>query len=312
MSSKIKECICLVEKLITRIKTGEKSSNCSSIFSKSNTNTLNQSAKSQKEDNSENILKDEYLEKLNLNSNVSHSQKNKSSNEEAQTKEVSGKEEKQKNADQTDRNSKNKEKDGKNKIQDSATPQEKKDSKKNKDYVPNPDKDWFSSITNDEKQLFQRLELRVGEVKSVKPLENSAKLYITSIDFGEYSRTVLTGLQKAIPLEKMIGKVVVFTNLKHRKMAGILSEGMITTAQGDGKCELLRPEETTPLGSRILLENEDVSSETKDSEVDFEILCEFLKHFHTNSSGSPCYKNISLTANGVPLLKNSFENVSIS
>ena len=53
--------------------------------------------------------------------------------------------------------------------------------------------------------------------------------------------------------EKMIGmKVMVLVNLKPRKMAGMLSEGMLLCAEdADGNVCLMRPEQDLPAGSLI-------------------------------------------------------------
>ena len=52
----------------------------------------------------------------------------------------------------------------------------------------------------------------------------------------------------------MTGKVVVFSNIKARKMAGHQSFGMLLAAGNGDKVELLRPPSDTPDGVRIGLE----------------------------------------------------------
>ena len=51
----------------------------------------------------------------------------------------------------------------------------------------------------------------------------------------------------------MVGKkVMVVTNLKPAKLAGILSEGMILCAEGlDGELALMTPEKEMPAGAEI-------------------------------------------------------------
>ena len=64
-----------------------------------------------------------------------------------------------------------------------------------------------------------RLDLRVGEILEAKLVENSEKLYEERIDLGNGDvRTVVSGLRKWVPLEKMQKrKVVVLCNLKPAK-----------------------------------------------------------------------------------------------
>ena len=53
----------------------------------------------------------------------------------------------------------------------------------------------------------------------------------------------------------MVGKVVVFANLKPRKLAGLESAGMLMAASNEETLELIRPPEDAVVGERIGLEN---------------------------------------------------------
>ena len=100
---------------------------------------------------------------------------------------------------------------------------------------------------------FAKLDLRVGTVIACEKVEKADKLLKLTIDFGEETRTIVSGIALHYTSGEMIGKqVVVVVNLAPRKMKGIESQGMILTAEDkDGKLRLLRPEEAVSPGSSV-------------------------------------------------------------
>jgi len=87
----------------------------------------------------------------------------------------------------------------------------------------------------------------------------SEKLYIEKIDLGEGGklRTIVSGLQPFVSLEEMLSdKVLVFANMKPRKLAGIMSEGMVLCASNADHTavELMRPHNDSAVGERVTLE----------------------------------------------------------
>jgi len=88
----------------------------------------------------------------------------------------------------------------------------------------------------------------------------SEKLYIEKIDLGEADgklRTIVSGLQAFVSLDEMLNdKILVFANLKPKKLAGILSEGMVLCASNDDHTavELMRPHNDSAIGERVALE----------------------------------------------------------
>lgn len=105
---------------------------------------------------------------------------------------------------------------------------------------------------------WQKLDLRVAEIKSVEDVEGADKLYKMSLDVGELGeRTVAAGLKPHYSKEKLEGKkIVYFSNLEPKKLKGIESQGMILAAvsESDGKenkVVLLTPEEDIEIGSKI-------------------------------------------------------------
>ncbi len=84
---------------------------------------------------------------------------------------------------------------------------------------------------------FLKLDIRVGEIKEVKKVEKSNKLYELLVDFGaDYGVvTILTGMQKYHAPEAFTGKKFLFlANLEPRAMAGSISNGMILSIDNNG------------------------------------------------------------------------------
>jgi len=89
---------------------------------------------------------------------------------------------------------------------------------------------------------FNKLDLRVGEVKKASFLEGSKKLIIMQIDLGEDYGTVkiLSGLAEFYTPEDLIGnKYIVLVNLKSKKIMGKDSNGMILVADDPEKFALI-------------------------------------------------------------------------
>lgn len=82
---------------------------------------------------------------------------------------------------------------------------------------------------------FDKVELKVGEIKEAKVHPDADKLLVFKVDVGEdENRTIVSGIRKWYDPEELIGKkVVVVTNLKPVKMRGIESQGMIIAAGKD-------------------------------------------------------------------------------
>ncbi|CAN8062072.1 unnamed protein product [Agarophyton chilense] len=74
-----------------------------------------------------------------------------------------------------------------------------------------------------------RLEIRVGKIVQCEKHPDADSLYVEKIDVGEEEpRTIVSGLVKYVPLEKMVGRtVIVLCNLKPRAMRGVTSHGML-------------------------------------------------------------------------------------
>ena len=89
---------------------------------------------------------------------------------------------------------------------------------------------------------FQKIEIRVGEVKDASVPEGSKKLIELSVDLGEEYGivTVFTGLLEYFKPEDFIGKKFQFVcNLEPRPMMGKHSQGMIMAADGETQPTLI-------------------------------------------------------------------------
>lgn len=102
---------------------------------------------------------------------------------------------------------------------------------------------------------FDKVEIRVAEVKEVEKVEGSDKLLRFRLDAGDgEDRQILSGIAKFYPNEQeLLGKKLqVVANLKPRKMMKkYVSQGMILSAEHDGKLTVLTVDPSVPNGSVI-------------------------------------------------------------
>src|SRR6516225_3586494 len=102
--------------------------------------------------------------------------------------------------------------------------------------------------------LLKQIDIRVGTILTVSDVPNSEKLVALEVSFGDHRRTVLAGMkrERANPAE-IEGKQALFVvNLAPRKMAGMISEGMLfDIGYSDGITPVLAvPETRVPDGTR--------------------------------------------------------------
>lgn len=100
---------------------------------------------------------------------------------------------------------------------------------------------------------FLKLDMRVGTVLECTKVPKADKLLQFKIDDGLETRTILSGIAKHFKPEELVGKQVCFiANLPSRTMRGIVSEGMILSAEdNEGKLSLLTVEPKAKPGSEI-------------------------------------------------------------
>ncbi|MCT0445390.1 methionine--tRNA ligase [Lactococcus cremoris] len=102
---------------------------------------------------------------------------------------------------------------------------------------------------------FEKIELKVAEVLEVEPVEGSDKLLRFKLDAGDSEpRQILSGIAQFYPNEQeLVGKKLqIVANLKPRKMMKkYVSQGMILSAEFDGKLRVLTVDDDVPAGSLI-------------------------------------------------------------
>ncbi len=100
---------------------------------------------------------------------------------------------------------------------------------------------------------FAKLQFQVGEIIACEEVKKSKKLLCSQVKVGSQIRQIVSGIKAHYTPEQMVGKkVMVVTNLKPAKLAGILSEGMLLCAEDEqGALSLMIPEKDMPAGAEI-------------------------------------------------------------
>ena len=105
-------------------------------------------------------------------------------------------------------------------------------------------------ITIDE---FSRVDLRVAEVVAAERVPKADRLLVLTLNLGEETRTVVSGIAEYYAPEQLPGrKVVLVANLAPAKLRGIVSQGMILAAIApDGSLTLVEPDASMPTGAEV-------------------------------------------------------------
>lgn len=100
---------------------------------------------------------------------------------------------------------------------------------------------------------FTKLDIRVGTVLECQKVPKADKLLQFKIDDGLECRTIVSGIAKHYAPEELVGKQVCFiANLAPRKLKGIVSEGMILSAENnDGSLAVIMPGKEVKPGSEV-------------------------------------------------------------
>lgn len=108
---------------------------------------------------------------------------------------------------------------------------------------------------------FKKLDIRVGTIKQIEPVEDTDKLLRCQVDTGDKTedgeiklRTIVSGIREYYPeYESLVGKQVLYiVNLEPRMIRGIESEGMLMAVDGmDGNPVFLVPEVAVGAGSKV-------------------------------------------------------------
>ena len=127
---------------------------------------------------------------------------------------------------------------------------EKKPKKEEKSEPATVDNLVKEQITLDD---FDKMQLQIGEILACEEVPKSKKLLCSQVKVSGRTLQIVSGIKNFYSPEDMVGKkVVVITNLKPAKLAGVLSEGMLLCAEDEeGNLALLTAEKDMPAGSMI-------------------------------------------------------------
>lgn len=144
-----------------------------------------------------------------------------------------------------------------------------------------------------------RLDLRIGFIKKVELHPDADSLYLEQIEVGEeVPRTVVTGVVKYVPIEKMQNrKVIVLCNLKPAKMRGILSQAMVMCASSPEQVEILDPPENAEPGDRVYVPGFEGKPDAQLNPKK-KVFEKIQPDFSTNDEGLACYKGVPWVVEG--------------
>jgi methionyl-tRNA synthetase C-terminal region/beta chain len=81
---------------------------------------------------------------------------------------------------------------------------------------------------------FEKLDIRVGTITKCEKQENAERLLIFQVDFGEFTRQIVSSIAMYYKPEELVGKqVCAIVNFKPRLIRGIESNGMLLCAENE-------------------------------------------------------------------------------
>ncbi len=99
---------------------------------------------------------------------------------------------------------------------------------------------------------FFKSKLVVGKVLSAKRAPNADKLLLLEVDIGTERRQLVAGLAKWYEPQQLEGKkIVIISNLKHAKIRGYESQGMLLAADDGEVVSVLTVDKDVPPGSKV-------------------------------------------------------------
>ncbi len=87
---------------------------------------------------------------------------------------------------------------------------------------------------------FQKMDIRVAEIKSAEEIEGADKIYKLIVDVAGVERILVAGIKPYYPKEDLLGKkVLILANLEPRVIRGVESHGMILCAHNEDRTQLV-------------------------------------------------------------------------
>jgi methionyl-tRNA synthetase len=115
-----------------------------------------------------------------------------------------------------------------------------------------------------------KVELRVARITEVERHPKADKLFIESVDLGNETRKIVSGLVGYYTEAELKGRnVIMVTNLKAARLRGVESQGMLLAAQDDEQVEVLFADHARP-GDPVTIEGEGPEPSAPRSEIDIE------------------------------------------
>ncbi len=103
--------------------------------------------------------------------------------------------------------------------------------------------------------VLDRIDVRIGTIVQIEEMPNSEKLVKLQVVFGDRTRQIIVGMKQERPnYKELVGLQTLFVvNLKPRKIAGELSEGILFDIGYIDRIVpvLALPEKPVPNGSRL-------------------------------------------------------------
>ena len=131
------------------------------------------------------------------------------------------------------------------------------------------------------------LNLKVAKILEVEEHPNADKLYVLQVDIGNEKRQLVAGLRQHYSAEELKNKkIIVITNLKHAKLRGVESQGMLLAGDDGTSVGVLAADKSNP-GDKVYLEGFENSAK----ELSFD---DFLKLKITVQNGKVYFENKEL------------------
>jgi len=101
---------------------------------------------------------------------------------------------------------------------------------------------------------FQKMDIRVAEIKSAEEIPGADKLYKLIVALGEEERQLVAGIKPYYQIDQLVGKkVLILANLEPRTIRGVESRGMVLCAHNEDRSQLActSVEKDIPAGSKV-------------------------------------------------------------
>ncbi len=101
---------------------------------------------------------------------------------------------------------------------------------------------------------FQKMDVRVGEIKIAEDVPGADKIYKLVVDIGGEERIMVAGIKLHYSKEELPGKkVLVLVNLEPKVIRGVESHGMVLCAHAEDRSKLVctTTEKDIATGSKV-------------------------------------------------------------